>query len=64
MCRSGRFDTLMMFTTAISVISVYSTSIAVIVPIIWLYIAVVVVVISFTMLLALLFFLILYRAFS
>ena len=47
-CRSGPFDTLMMFTTTISVISIYSTSRVAIVPIIWLYITVVVVVISFS----------------
>lgn len=38
----------MMFTTTISVISMYRTSSVVIVPIIWLYITVVVVVISFS----------------
>lgn len=38
----------MMFTTTISVSSIYSTSIVVIVPIIWLYMTVVVVVISFS----------------
>ena len=38
----------MMFTTTISVISMYSTSTVVIVPIIWLYITAVVVVISFS----------------
>ena len=37
-----------MFTTTISVINMYRTSSVVIVPIIWLYIAVVVVVISFS----------------
>lgn len=48
MCRNGPFDTLMMFTTTISVISMYRTSRVVIVPIIWLYITVVAVVISFS----------------
>jgi hypothetical protein len=47
MCRSGPLDTLM-FTTTISVISMYSTSRVVVVPIIWLYITVFVVVISFS----------------
>jgi hypothetical protein len=46
--RNGPFDTLMMFTTTISVISMYSTNKVVTVPIIWLYITVVVVVISFS----------------
>jgi NADH:ubiquinone oxidoreductase subunit 6 (subunit J) len=48
MWHNGPFDTLMMFTTTISVISMYSTSRVVMVPIIWLYITVVVVVISFS----------------
>jgi len=38
----------MMFTTTISVGNIYSTSSVVIVPVIWLYILVVVVVISFS----------------
>ena len=46
-CRSGSLDTLIIFTTTISVSNMYSTNIVVIVPIIWLYITVVVVVISF-----------------
>ena len=33
-CRKGLLDTLMMFTTTISVSNIYSTSIVVIVPII------------------------------
>jgi hypothetical protein len=45
MCRSGPFDTLMMFTTTISVISTYRTNKVVIVPIIWLYMTFVVVVV-------------------
>ena len=44
----GPLDTLMIFTTTISVSSIYSTSIVVMIPIIWLYITVVVVVISFS----------------
>jgi hypothetical protein len=48
MWRNGPFDTLMMFTTTISVISMYSTNKVVMLPIIWLYITVVVVVISFS----------------
>lgn len=47
-CRRGPLDTLIMFTTTISVSSMYSTSSVVIVPIIWLYMTVVVVVISFS----------------
>jgi hypothetical protein len=41
-------DTFIILTTTISVNNMYSTSIVVIVPIIWLYITVVVVVISFS----------------
>ena len=41
-CRSGPLDTLMMFTTTISV-SLYSICSVVIVPIIWLYMIVVVI---------------------
>ena len=51
MCCSGPLDTLIIFTTTISVSNMYSTNIVVIVPIIWLYITVVVVVISFVTLL-------------
>jgi len=43
-CRSGPLDRLMMFTTTISVSNMYSTNFVIIVPIIWLYITVVVVV--------------------
>ena len=48
MCRNGPFDTLIIFTTTISVISMYNTSSVVMVPIIWLYITVVVIVVSFS----------------
>ena len=48
MCRSGPLDTLTIFTTTISVSNMYSTNIVVIDLIIWLYITVVVVVISFS----------------
>jgi hypothetical protein len=51
-CRKGPFDTLMIFTTTISVNSIYSTSRVVMVPIIWLYITVVVVIISFSIILS------------
>lgn len=44
-CSSGALDTVMIFTTTISVSNIYSTSSFVIVPIIWLYITVVVAVI-------------------
>ena len=44
MCRSDPLDTLIMFTTTINVSNMYSTNVVVIVPIIWLYITVVVVV--------------------
>ena len=47
-CRSGPLDTLMMFTTTIRLSNMYSTNIVVIIPIIWLYITVVVVIISFS----------------
>jgi hypothetical protein len=47
-CRKSPFDTLMIFTTTISVNSIYSTSNVVVVPIIWLYMKVVVVIISFS----------------
>jgi len=43
-CCSGPLDRLMMFTTTISVSNMYSTNFVIIVPIIWLYITVVVVV--------------------
>ena len=36
-CRSGHWDTLLMFRTKISVSSIYSTVSVVTVPIIWLY---------------------------
>ena len=42
-CRYGPLDTLIMFTTTISVNNIYNTSSVVMVPIIWLYITVVVV---------------------
>ena len=45
-CRKGPLDTLIIFTTTISVNNIYSTSIVVMVPIIWLYMTVVVVAIS------------------
>jgi hypothetical protein len=51
-CRKGPFDTLMIFTTTIRVNNIYSTSRVVIVPIIWLYITVVVVIISFSIILS------------
>ena len=47
-CRRGPLDTVMMFTTTISVSSMYNTSSVVMVPIIWLYITGVVVRISFS----------------
>jgi hypothetical protein len=50
-CRKGPFDTLMIFTTTIRVNNIYGTSNA-IVPIIWLYMTVVVVIISFSKYLA------------
>ena len=55
MCRKVPFDTLMMLTTTISVSNVYSTSIVVIVPIIWLYMTVVVVVVSFSIIVSYIF---------
>ena len=55
MCRNGPLDTLMMFTTTISVISIYRTSSVVMVPIIWLYITVVVVMISFSIMVSCIF---------
>ena len=54
MCRSGPLDTLIIFTTTISVSNMYSTNI-VMVPIIWLYITVVVVVISFSIIVSCIF---------
>ena len=45
----------MMFTTTISVISIYRTSSVVMVPIIWLYITVVVVMISFSIMVSCIF---------
>ena len=47
-CCNGPLVTLIIFTTTISVNSMYNTSSVVMVPIIWLYITVVVVVISFS----------------
>ena len=47
-CRKGPLDTLIIFTTTISVNNIYSTSVVVMFPIIWLYMTVVVVVISFS----------------
>ena len=47
-CRNGPFDTLTMFIITISVTRMYRTSSVVVVPIIWLYITVVLVVISFS----------------
>jgi hypothetical protein len=47
-CRKGPFDTLMIFMTTISVNSIYSTSRVVMVPINWLYMTVVVVITSFS----------------
>ena len=55
MCRSGPLDMLITFTTTISVNNTYSTTIVVIVPIIWLYIIVVVVVISFSIIVSCIF---------
>ena len=52
MCRNGPLDTLMMFTTTSSVSSVYRTTSVGIVPIIWLYITVVVVVISLSIIIS------------
>ena len=48
MCRCGSFETLMMFTTTISPSSMCMTSSGVIVPIVWLYIMVVLVMILFS----------------
>ena len=48
-------DTLIIFTTTISVNNIYNTSSVVIVPIIWLYITVVVVVISFSVIVSCIF---------
>jgi hypothetical protein len=45
MWRNGPLDTLMIFTTTICVICIYNTNRVVMVPIIWLYITVVVVVV-------------------
>lgn len=47
-CRRGPLDTLMMFTTTISVSSMYRISKVVIIPVVWLYIVIVVVRISFS----------------
>jgi len=54
-CRKGPLDTLIIFTTTISVNNMYSTNIVVIVPIIWLYMTVVVVVISFSIIVSCIF---------
>jgi hypothetical protein len=54
-CRSVPLDTLMIFTTTISVSNIYSTSSSVMVSIIWLYISVVVVVISFSIIVSCIF---------
>ena len=43
MCRRGPLHTLRMFITTVSVSSMYNTSSVVMVPVVWLYIAVVVV---------------------
>jgi hypothetical protein len=51
-CRSGPLDTLIMFTTTIRVSIIYSTSKVVKVPIIWLYITVVAVVISLSIIIS------------
>ena len=55
MCRSGPLDTQIIFPTTISVSNMYSTNIVVIVPITWLYITVVVVVISFSIIVSCIF---------
>jgi len=55
MCRGGPLDTLIIFMTTISVSNMYSTNIVVIVPLIWLYITVVVVVISFSVIVSCIF---------
>jgi hypothetical protein len=47
-CRSVPFDTLMIFTTMISVISTYNTNMVVMVPTIWLCVTFVVVISSFS----------------
>jgi len=61
-CRSGPLDTLMMFTTTISVSSIYRTSSVVIVHIIWLYITIVV--ISFSIIVSCTFISLLFVTFS
>jgi hypothetical protein len=48
MCRRDPFDKLMMFTTTISVSSIYKISNVVIIPVIWLYTVIVVVRILFS----------------
>jgi len=55
MCRCGSFETLMIFTTTISAGSVCRTSSGVIVPIVWLYVTVVVVMILFSIIVSCLF---------
>ena len=54
-CCSGPLNTLMIFTTTFNVNNIYNTSSVVIVPIIWLYITVVVVVISFSVIVSYIF---------
>jgi hypothetical protein len=54
-CRKGPFDTLIIFTTTISVNSIYSTSRVVIIPIIWLYMTTVVVITSFSIIVSCIF---------
>ena len=53
--RSGPLDTLMTFTTTITVSNICNTSGVFIVPIIWLYMTVVVVVISFSIIVSCIF---------
>jgi hypothetical protein len=54
-CRKGPLVTLIILTTTICVSNMYSTSIVVMVPIIWLYMTVVVVVISFSIIVSCIF---------
>ena len=63
-CRSGPLDTLIIFTTTISVSNMYSINIVFIVPIIWLYITVVVVVITFSIIVSCIFISLLLVAFG
>ena len=55
MCRSGPLDTLIIFKTTISVSNMDSTNIVVIVPIIWLYTTVVLVVNPFSIIVSCIF---------